>query len=497
MATTMLEDLNIDFFNGPNEGLSVPTTFIFPHRMIRAQTPFAVRYGLIGSVNFHEHRAACNPKMLSFFGYNDTMPAYLCDDLLNFVKVRIYIVNHVYKNQYPSFSFRVVQYLLSVGMDPLSNSMDLTTAVGWGNYLGARVVRYFKNDGWNSLGDPNQDYGKLFQDNTGYKPVNDPSLPEKKLKFPLRWQPLTHTDYVGNFFQQKHVTPNIGLTGKTILMPRKQLLKRRAKGPYRYPNRRVMHRSDRRKIMREARKTFSISSRLSKEKIKEAHFWDNKFLSTGWLSTVYLKRLIADGYVDVKDFLNTRVSFLLPEAIAMHDAMILAWHEKRRHDLARPQTLIRQIFGKKKRVRAFRGPGRGYGMVKAVEWEPLIPAQPHSEYPSGSAALCWANFEATELTIRDIMGKNATIPPIQYVAPLSGAPGSPFIDRLNFTFKSPRDMARRCAKSRLWAGVHFTPAIVDGARLTRGLGKMAHEYVKDLENGRIPKYCQHCQVPCK
>lgn len=184
----------------------------------------------------------------------------------------------------------------------------------------------------------------------------------------------------------------------------------------------------------------------------------------------------------------------MAEGLAMHDATILAWHEKRRHDVARPQTLIRQVFGGKRRFRAFRGFGRGYGSVRAVDWEPLVAPQPYSEYPSGSAMLCKANFEAQELGIREVLGlgENGKIPPLIMNAPHTAVPGGPLLDRVNFKFKDPRQMARRCGMNRLLAGVHFSQSVEDGFSATKGIGKVAHEFVHDSRHGRVPNYCPTC-----
>jgi hypothetical protein len=70
-------------------------------------------------------------------------------------------------------------------------------------------------------------------------------------------------------------------------------------------------------------------------------------------------------------------SNLLAESIAQHDAILLAWKEKTRHDLVRPPAIIRRLRAGKM-VKAFVSSVEGVKDVKAEEWEPLFPVQGRS-----------------------------------------------------------------------------------------------------------------------
>nr|WNY22659.1 TS-3 [Laurencia subopposita] len=343
---TLLDEIQPELIYGPIAGSNRHSSYMIPNNLVHSQVPFVVRWGLIYGVHRHEVKAACNSQMLSFFGTNDTMPSHLCNDPLKKRLVEIYTINYVYRREFPSIGVRSTQYLMSIGLTPLSKSTDRNTGVGYANFLGARIVAYFKNDGWNSRGHPRINYGRPFSDRTGYKPVNDPGIPESKLRYPLRWQPLIQTDLLGNFYTQHHVVPQIGITAKPFLMPRHELLKRKTKGPYRYPSRRWIHRVDRKNILRQAHKLFSISARLTRSKIQEAFWWDNKVYSVGPISAFYVAQMVQQGLIPFEKIADIIVTLAIAEGLAMHDAMVLAWHEKRRHDLARPQTLIRRLFRK-------------------------------------------------------------------------------------------------------------------------------------------------------
>lgn len=489
---TLEEDIQTEFVFGRYDGLNRFSSLLTPAGPRYAQTPISVRWGLLVAILMSDVRSGCHANALSFFGTNDKFPERFCKETLSKLLILSYSFNYIYRRQFPIDGDRFTRYLMSLGLTPLSKSADMNTLIGIGNILGARTHNFSKNDGWNVYGHPSD---LPYADRTGYKPINPPGVPENKLRYPLRWQPLTQTDLYGNFFVQKHVTPHIGLTAKPILMPLDELTKRRTKGPYRHPNRRTMHPVDRKIIFREAKKTFALSNRLTRQKIQEAFFWDNKPRSSGFISFYYCGQFYAQGFLSSADeAFDCVLHFALHEAIATYDATILAWHEKRRHDIARPQTLIRQIFQKGKWVHAYRGIGRGFGIVDARKWEPLIPAQPHSEYPSGSAMICSAVFESQELGIRSFLrlGKNESIPPLVLRGPSTIVARSPFLDNVNFTFNSPRQMAKRCGQSRLWAGVHFSASVRDGSRVVKGIGKMAYDFVNDLENGKVPKNCRHC-----
>ena len=100
--------------------------------------------------------------------------------------------------------------LQGVGLDPLDQSMDLTTPVGVGNHAGLAVVGVREHDGMNQLGDEvnpslrlRTDVGRPYWDYTGYKPKNTPY----ELRWPGRWQPAITDNGYGIFQVQQFITP--------------------------------------------------------------------------------------------------------------------------------------------------------------------------------------------------------------------------------------------------------------------------------------------------
>jgi hypothetical protein len=125
-------------------------------------------------------------------------------------------------------------------------------------------------------------------------------------------------------------------------------------------------------------------------------------------------------------------------SITMADAFIGTWDEKYRSSVARPETMINAYLDEK--------------------WEPVLQTPPFPEYPSGHSVVSTA--AATVLT--QLYGSSA-----------------PFVDssEVEFglparTFPSFQAAAAEAAISRLYAGIHYRPAIEEGAVLGRNVGNL-------------------------
>lgn len=480
-APTLTEILTPNFADpaNPNEALR----FLFTPPIATAQTPIAIRYVLFLAIPKHEVIAACDPVVLSFFGTKDSIPSRFCNPEGEAVIVS-YIRHRLLASYFPLEAGPYGQFLVRNGLNPFSTSIDTNTLVGWANVNAQRLRDYFDNDGWNGLGDETRnDFRLRYEDTTGYRPANPAFLPVRRLRRPLRWQPLTGTtDMRGNFAQQVHVTPHIGKRVAPLVLS--DISNRTLEGPYKTPNRRrTIGRRDKRTMLRLISKLFKTSASLTTQDVALSYFFESKGLSIGQFVFFYQK-LLGFGERD-----NDR--FALGEILAQHDAVMLAWREKVRNDLVRPVTMIRRLL-KGRKVRAYRGFGMGVGVVKAEEWEPVVPIQPHSEFPSGSAVICKATTDHLKFALQDLMGNNGTLPPIEMEIQPGFIPGSPVDVPVTFRFESLDEAAEECGRSRLLAGVHFEPSIPAGFELSKDLGKKAFEHVADLYAGRVPKDCARC-----
>lgn len=463
-------------------GTSLDSPLFIPS-VLNADTAIAVRYALMGAAAGYNSAAACAPKALNFFGRREVLPPEVCADLEQTSTVVLYAALRALALEFPEPIRLYAQLLKRNGLDPDDRSTDKTTAVGFGNVVGAEVAAWFAQDGWNSLGDlTRRDFRQGFEDFSGYRPVNSP----QHIRFPLRWQPLTQPVGNGRFVSQVHVVPFLGGVRPLVLTPAEMRAKR-SRRPYRGINSPWLGWQDARTLDRNIEAVFAASAALTPRQRFLARFWENKFLSVGAFAVVYPPQVFG-----VDDAFNA-ARWGLGEMLAQHDAMIAAWKEKRRWDVLRPPTAIKLRFRGRK-VRAFVNKEVGVKKVLAEEWRPVITTQPHSEYPSASSSLCSASWEhARYLTEEGVRLRNLTGPPPLLLE--FNTTTFPF-DQEGITsirFDSFEDAAVSCGVSRVWAGVHFPPAVPAGLALGKGIGRKAYEFVRDLADGKIPRRCIQCK----
>ena len=479
---TLAESIAVSF-----NPLSPGASALFPSSIVAVETPIAVRYALFNSIAAYQITAACDPVALSFLGTKDIAdPDKICDPLSQLI-IYYQQTYRLIRDEFPEEAAGLARFLIPLGVNVLDETTDISTPIGWANVNSVPLREYFKNDGWNALGDESKTYYKFpFQDTTNYQPQNNPLTSPNDLPKPLRWQPLTFTDFKGRFGNQIHVTPHIGSTGKPLVLSMEDYESRVAPSPYKSPNVSMkIDPEDEATMRKRIDDLFAQTRTLDDERVALAYWWDNKFISLGPLADFYSTELGLDN-TDFAAFAT------LGDMLAQHDAILVAWKEKRRHDLVRPTTMIRRLLSGQT-VNAYRGIGLGNGMIDADEWEPLLPVQPHSEYPSGSAVLCTASIERLKLGLEEAVGPNGTIPALRANPPLALLPGNPIRRTVSFRFETLEQATASCGESRLYGGVDFEPAVIEGNKLGKGIGKAAYEHVKDLVEGRIPKNCLRCK----
>jgi hypothetical protein len=137
--------------------------------------------------------------------------------------------------------------------------------------------------------------------------------------------------------------------------------------------------------------------------------------------------------------LDDNVDLLARMGVAMSDAFVGCWHEKFRYNLVRPITYVRKVIDPK--------------------WEPLLNTPPFPEYPSGHSTVSGAmGAVMTAFFGEDYAFEDRT-----------GSPDG----RNPRNFKSFNDAAEEAGISRLYGGIHFRSAIVDGLAQGRCIGAYA------------------------
>ncbi|WP_234320064.1 vanadium-dependent haloperoxidase [Streptomyces sp. SBT349] len=358
-----------------------------------------------------------------------------------------------------------------LGMDYEDESEDLTSPVGIGNVAGKGVVAARLHDGMNQLGDEGPRYnGRPYEDYTGYEPVNTAF----KLRNPSRWQPqlTTHNRRLGPPIGDKGV-----FTVQHFATPQFALVK-----PYTFDDPgqfelAAPQHSDHtrpRDYKRSVDEILDASANLTDAQKVMAEFFDNKLLGIGFSvhAAAHAHELDLQGWAQL----------FLTHSIALHDGLVVAWHNKNRYDAVRPFSAVRHVYGNSK-VTAWGGVGKGtVDDIPASEWASYLAVGDHSEYPSGSTTLCSAEAQATRRFFDDDV--------LQWTHPVPAGstlvePGiSPAAD-LELRWDSWTAFVEDCATSRVWGGVHFKTTVERSVELGEQFGDLAYEFLQRYINGDV------------
>ena len=202
-----------------------------------------------------------------------------------------------------------------------------------------------------------------------------------------------------------------------------------------------------------------------------AEIFDNKVVSFG----ASFQQVSRDMGLSIAE--NIIADFLV--MIAIHDATIPTWQEKRRWDAVRPFSAIRHVYGDEI-VRAWGGPGMGTQEIKASDWRSYLPEADHPEYPSASSCVCTAQAQA----MRRFTGRDELNWVVNFPAGSSRIePGVTPAEDMQVTIATWTEFAETCGQSRVWAGVHFQPSIDASAAVCGAIGDHAWEYFMTLMDG--------------
>lgn len=354
--------------------------------------------------------------------------------------------------------------LRELGLDRLA-AYDSSSPAGVGAAACGRVLDRAHRDGANQLGDhPRGKPGIPYSDWTAYSPVNPPLdlRPGARVGgavYPGRWRPLVFLGADARPVIQTFLTPQwariqpFALSSPSALRPR---------GPVRpgTPEYRA-----------QARELLDLSANLTEEQKVAVRYWAagprNEFAAGQW--SAFAAHVSArDAHGASADGLARDVQMFFVVSNAIADAAIACWDAKVHFDSVRPVDAIRTLFADEK-VRAWAGPGRGTDEIDGSAWHPYhpptLPSPPFGEYPAAHSVLGSAGAEVMRLfTGSDRLEFSAVIP-----AGTSGyEPGVPSAD-LTLSWATFTSAAIQEGQSRLWAGVHFRRADVDGQALGRAV----------------------------
>ena len=320
------------------------------------------------------------------------------------------------------------------------------------------IIRALRDDGWNQDGRASCTENCIPYSDPGLNGTGFPAyLPN--MTSSTAWQPLRENDSRGFVFYGEHVTPHIGLTGRFKIASSIVQAQTTPAPNYTYKDVEIPLLLERMRLLNDESK---MLIELFDDKLRLA------FVILGNLLATYPELTWEDA-----------IHFFVGFTAVEHDAILLTWREKRRHDLARPPTLIRRL-----------GPTRMLDtfptVLKATEFEPYIRTMPHSEFPSGSASICNAiqNYTDGWIAVRGLQGEHSDA---AFAISVSFPPGSSLVEpgttpsqSLTVEFASMTQLAAACRQSRLDAGLHFTAAVAQLGTHCQGLGAEGVDYVQEL-----------------
>jgi len=208
---------------------------------------------------------------------------------------------------------------------------------------------------------------------------------------------------------------------------------------------------------KEAMEVYNLGNdSISVEEKKDiASFWDcNPFVSHFSGHVMFATKKISPGghwigitklaAVKAKlDFMKTAEAYAWV-SIGLADAFISCWDEKYRSELIRPETYINKYIDDK--------------------WMPTLQTPPFPEYTSGHSV---ASATSAEI-LTHLFGEN-----FAYEDTVEKEFGLP-----TRKYQSFKQAASEAAMSRLWGGIHYMPAIVNGSKQGSNLGSFIVKTLK-------------------
>ncbi|MCF2503813.1 vanadium-dependent haloperoxidase [Dyadobacter sp. CY107] len=192
-------------------------------------------------------------------------------------------------------------------------------------------------------------------------------------------------------------------------------------------------------FMKEVREVYHVTRKLTQEEILIASFWDcNPFyLNTQGHLNFATKKLSPGGHwISIagqaaesknKNWQETAAAYVLT-SMALFDGFISCWDEKYRSQFIRPETVINAYMDEK--------------------WRPLLQTPPFPEYTSGHSVIS----AAAAVVLTAVLGDHFAFD--DHTETDYGLPVR--------SFKSFKEASEEAGISRLYGGIHFRSAIVNG-----------------------------------
>jgi hypothetical protein len=378
-----------------------------------------------------------------------------------------YAAYRVLLDLFPSRAGDISGFMTALGYNSADTSTDPTTPQGIGNLAATAVLEFRHADGSNQLGDHNG--GAPYSDWTGYQPVNT----WNRLNDVYRWQPLCvptpprgATSCAGTV--QSFATPHWGRVTPFALSRPDQF----APPPV-----------DRGELASETRELISTQAFLEDEEKTIVAYWadgpGSETPAGHWVMIAAAASRAAGTSLDG----NVKLFFALTSGLL--DSSIATWNTKRGRDSVRPITYIRWLYTGKN-IKGWAGPGKGIVSMDGSNWIPYqelgVVTPPFAEYTSGHSAFSAASAQV----FTRFAGTDAFKAALSVTVPAGTSQIEPnLVPEADTTliFKSFTDAANSAGLSRLYGGIHFEQADVNGRALGRQVGDTAWAKALTYING--------------
>jgi hypothetical protein len=287
-------------------------------------------------------------------------------------------------------------------------------------------------------------------------PVNGPDA----IVDPNRWQQIRFC----NAASPRYLAPHWGLVRPFAMTSGGEF--RPSVGPALYPS--VSY-------MRQAQEVIDVSAALDDRKKAIVEYWaDGPASETPPGHWNLLAQEISQR--DQHD-LDRDVKLYFALNAALLDASIATWDAKRFWDSVRPISAIRFLFNNQP-IRAWAGPGLGTQTILGQNWNPYqlcsFITPPFAEHTSGHSAFSMAAAEI----LKRFTGSSWFDASVTIAANTSriepGVPAAP----VTLTWMTFKRAAREAGNSRIYGGIHFQNANIQGQVLGKRVGVRAWKKAK-------------------
>jgi len=396
------------------------------------------------------------------------------------------------------------QLMLDLGYNPNNQSLNSATPTGIGNRMAAQLLAFRHQDGSNQLGThPDGTLGVRYSDISGYQPTNQVGNIVDIERWTPEHVPIDHPDGpIQNFLTPHwgHVTP-FGITSVTDFRapaPEPFLLVQGATVDY---VAKTITLSDQTVLeidksligtiinpgfVEQFEEIVDISANLTDREKLIAEFWENgantAFPPGTWMGI--------GQYVSARDnhSLDQDAKLFFALGNAVMNAGIATWETKQFYDYTRPVRAIREL-GNLGLIGEFDADLGGFAINAWVDgqgtqrilanqfntYQPPGPASPpFPDHTSGHSAFSASAAEILKrFTGSDVFKAKATFA----VGSSRIEPGVTPTQNITLSWNTFSEAAAEAGMSRLYGGIHFRDANLDGADLGRNVGAATWEAV--------------------